>query len=107
MRLKGYNLIHRSSSDFYAADLTSTKMFATYRAGNAATNSSSDCTSQEFDDLGKFYTCRYEMTLYFYSIPKSTFIPAVLIKASTRDARSADAFYETVYYHFRELPYCL
>lgn len=107
LNLKGYNLVRRSSDDFYKADLTSTKMFATYRAGTASMNSQADCTSQQFEDLGKFYTCRYELTLYFYSEPKSDFIPAVQIKAATRDARSTDAFYQNVYNQLRELPYCL
>ena len=107
LNLRGYNLVRKSATDFYKADLSAAKMFATYKAGTAGLNSKADCISQEFEDLGKFYTCGYELTLYFYSAPKNDFIPAVQIKAATRDARSTDSFYESVYKRLTELRYCL
>jgi hypothetical protein len=107
LSLKGYKLTHRSSVDFYKADLDSEKMYATYRVGASGLKSQSDCISQHFEDLGKFYTCSYELTLYFYSLSQADFVAAVQIKAAIRDARGTEGFYDSVYNQLKSLPFCL
>ena len=105
--LKGFNVIHRSSAEFYSANLVDVKMFAISKAGLNRQNAATDCAVREFEDLGRFYTCRYELTLFFFSETTLQYEPVVKMNAATRDARSTDGFYQTIRDQLRELPMCL
>lgn len=105
--LKGFNVIRRSATEFNSANLNNITMFAKATAGPLDSDEAVDCVVREFKDLGRFYTCRYELTLYTFSLITKAFEPVVEVKAATRDSRSTVGFYQTIQDQLRELPVCL
>ena len=106
LSLKGYNVVHRDIGTFGLGLVRVSQMMATYAAGAEDFSTEADCLSQEFEGLGKFYSCNYELTL-FTMLPNGEWFPVTQIKESIRDARSTDLFYDSVYNQLKSLPYCL
>lgn len=106
LSLKGYNVVHREIGLFGQGLVRVSQMMATYAAGAENFSTEGDCLSQEFEDLGKFYSCNYELTL-FTMLPNGDWLPVTQINESIRDARNTDRFYDSVYNQLKSLPYCL
>lgn len=107
LSLRGYKLQRRTASEFAQANLADFEMFATARTGTMSPATADDCVMREFEDLGKFYTCHFELRIYVYSPETFEFIESVRIDAATRDARSTDNFYASVRRQFSVLPSCV